>query len=136
MVLQGYDLTGAHLTIHPDDMNQPKDIWRITVPPRSHNLGLMTYLGGGGPLRISPDATLFALAIPKMKTDRVQWRWHLIDRAGRIWEFPGADRGENVAPYELAGFADNGKQIIGYDSSRLFSIPVSTIMNDANLTTK
>jgi len=48
------------------------------------------------------------------------------------WRFPGADNGEYVSPYDVAGFANNGKTIVAYDSTRLFALPVSTVMDVAN----
>jgi hypothetical protein len=52
----------------------------------------------------------------------------LINREGKKWRFPGRDNGHYISPYEVAGFADNGKKIVAYDSTRLFTLPVATIM--------
>jgi hypothetical protein len=131
--VSGSKVTGAHLTIDPGGKGRPNDIWRITVDEPDRNPGLIIHLAGGGPLRATTDTNLFAVALPKIDGSRVQGHWHLMDRAGRTWKFPGADSGKYIYPYELVGFADNGQKIIAYDYSRLFSIPISSIMDDANL---
>jgi hypothetical protein len=85
---------------------------------------------------MSPDANLFVVCLPQMESNRTQGRWQMMDRAGHTWRLPGKDIGEFIAPYDLVGFADNGQKVIAYDSSRLFSIPVSSVMADANLIKK
>ena len=60
------------------------------------------------------------------------WIWHLMDRDGNKWRFPGRDNGAYISPYDVAGFADNGKKIVAYDSTRLFTLPVSAIMVNEN----
>ena len=132
-LMSGSQVTGAHLTIDPGGKGQPKDIWRTTVDPSNRNPALITNLAGNGPLRMSPDANLFAVVLPKMDGNRVKGLWHLMSREGRTWKFPGDDIGEFISPYDLVGFAANGQKIVAFDSSRLFSIPVSSVMTDANL---
>lgn len=131
-LISGSQVTGAHLTIDPGGKGQPKDIWRVTVDPPDRSPALITHLAGIDPLRTSTDTNLFAIALPKKDDKRAQGLWHLMNRAGRMWKFPGGDSGEYMTPYELVGFADNGQKVIAYDSSRLFSIPVSSVMADAN----
>lgn len=55
-----------------------------------------------------------------------------MDRAGHLWKLPGKDNGEYFSPYEVVGFADNGKSIIAHDNRRLFAIPISAVMSDTN----
>ena len=50
-----------------------------------------------------------------------------------MWRFPGADHSEYLSPYNVVGFADNGKKLVAYDSTRLFTVPVSAIMVDENV---
>jgi hypothetical protein len=110
----------------------PQDLWRITVNANDPKPGMLTNRPGNPPVRMSPDGTLFAIGIPRPAGERSGCVWHLINRDGRMWRFPGEDNGQYVSPYELAGFADDGKMVVAYDASRLFSMPISEIMIDAN----
>jgi hypothetical protein len=80
----------------------------------------------------SSDYKYFAFGLPRPNPPPAGEISHLMDRAGHIWRLPGKDKGEYLSPYELVGFADNGKSIIAHDSRRLFAIPVSAVMSDAN----
>ncbi|MEX2169839.1 MAG: hypothetical protein WD851_11055 [Pirellulales bacterium] len=130
---RGYDtVVGAHLTIVPENDGAAFDLWRIDVDPKGPKPGLLTNRPGNPPLRMSPDGSLFAIGLPRPAGERSGVTWHLINREGKTWRFPGEDNGEFVSPYQLAGFADNGETVIAYDATRLFAIPVATVKNEVN----
>ena len=115
---------------------QPHDIWRQKVDPVTRNPGLLTNVAGGKALIRSTDSNLFALVLPPIEPKRFRGIWHLVDRTGHMWVFPGGDSGEYISPYNVVGFADNDQKIIAYDTSRLFSLPVSAVKTDANKANK
>ena len=79
-----------------------------------------------------PQTTTYSpLGIPPPAGETVGWMWHLIDRDGNKWPFPGEDNGKFITPFEVVGFAEGGKSIIAYDDNRLFSLPVVTIKGEA-----
>jgi hypothetical protein len=129
METRGYDaVVGAHLTLIPDGNGPESHLWRISVDPNGPRPGMLTNRPGNPPVRMRPDANLFAIAIPRPAGQTSGAIWHLINREGKKWRFPGRDNGHYISPYEVAGFADNGKKIVAYDSTRLFTLPVATIM--------
>jgi len=130
--VSGDQITGAHLTIVPEGEGPPHDVWRITVDPNKPMPGMLTNRPGNPPLRMSPNGNLFAIGLPRPVGKLSGCIWHLINREGSTWQLPGEDNGEYVSPYELAGFADNGKLIVAYDRTRLFAFPVSEVGNDEN----
>ena len=125
----GYDHpNGAYLTIVPGDpTSNQKDVWRFEVDRNGQKPGAFTNLPTGMPLRPNPDATLFAIGLPRPAGEKPGFIWHLMDRDGNQWKFPGDDTGEYISPYDVVGFANDGKSIIAYDKQRLFAIPVSSI---------
>jgi hypothetical protein len=128
-----YDaIVGAHLSIAPEADGEPKDAWRLTLDPNKPRPGMMTNRPGNPPLHLSPDAKLFAIGLPRPAGETSGMIWHLLDRDGTAWRFPGDDNGEYVSPYEVVGFADGGEVIVAHDSAQLFSLPVSNVVDDSN----
>jgi hypothetical protein len=123
----GDQITGAHLTILPEGLGPPQDVWRITLDPKKLVISTMN-----PPILAGPRCELFALGMPRPLAERPGRVWHLIDRKGNTWRFPGADSGDFISPYDVVGFAENGKTIIAHDRERLFSIPISAIQAATN----
>ncbi|MCI0335015.1 MAG: hypothetical protein L0228_17545, partial [Planctomycetes bacterium] len=119
-------ITGAHLTIIPEGDGPEHDVWRIKVDPKDPEFS------GTPPLRPAPCCELFAIGLPRKTGKRTGWIWHLIDRQGKTWPFPGADNGQYLSPFEVVGFAEGGKTVIAHNAKRLFAFPVATITNSAN----
>lgn len=121
-------ITDAHLTIVPEGFGPPRNVWRI-------ELGVGQRLGEWTPpLHVNSGAKLFVIALPQFSDHRNLYRWHLMDRTGKAWRFPGAESDPNssVAPYDVAGFALEGEQIVGYDATRIFTVRVASILKEAN----
>jgi hypothetical protein len=125
----GDQITGAHLTIVPEGDEAPRDLWRIKAEPDPRRPSPIPNLPGSPPLRPGPGCRLFAIGLPRPEGEQRGWIWHLIDRDGNTWKFPGKVSGKWYSPYDVAGFAENGKTIIAYDKTRLFALPVSTIVS-------
>ena len=133
-LISGDLITGAHLTIVPDDTKQPpRNLWQVQADRGKNQLGEVHFSGVNSHLHISPDGSLFAVCLPGSSDDKPALSWYLMNRDGKKWRFPGADSGGFVSPYDVAGFADNGKKLVAYDSTRLFTVPVSAIMVDENV---
>ena len=134
MATQGYDMiVGAHLTLIPDGNGPASDLWRIKVDPNNPKPRMLPRGPGNLPALMTPHGDLFALALPRPAGEPAGGVWHLINRNGKMWRFPGADHSEYLSPYNVVGFADNGKKLVAYDSTRLFTVPVSAIMVDENV---
>jgi len=116
--MSGAHSTGAYLTIFSGKDEPVKDIWRIKQP---YHVGL-----GYPPVRLGLECERFAIRLPKPPTGS---SWHLMNREGKTWQFPGEDFGKHYDPPEIVGFADDGKVVVGCNGKRMFSIPVATIMN-------
>ena len=71
----------------------------------------------------------FAMRLPRLAGERWRLFWHLIDRDGRTWPFPGPDADLYDSPWRVVGFADKDSKIICYDRNRLFAVPVSEILD-------
>ena len=128
----GDQITSAHLTVVPGGQRPPHDLWRLTLDPKGPVPGMMTNRPRNPPIRMGPNANLFAIGIPRPAGERSGANWHLINRDRQKWRFPAVDNGGYISPYGVAGFADNGKNIVAYDSTRLFTLPVSAIMVEEN----
>jgi hypothetical protein len=120
-------ITGAHLTIVPEGNAMPRDVWRINVDSYKRMPRALTNRPGNPPIRSAPGCDLFAIGLPRPIGERSGWIWHLIDRDGKTWQFPGKDNGEFISPFEVVGFAEGGKTIVAHDRTKLFAFPVSTI---------
>jgi hypothetical protein len=129
-------INGAHLTIVPEGNDGPRDIWRLTIRPNKRRQVMLTNRPGNPPVRMSPDGELFAIGIPRPPGERSGCFWHLMTRDRKSWRFPGEDNGAYVSPYELVGFAGDGKVIVAYDAEQLFALPISEIMTEPNETNK
>lgn len=128
----GDQVTGAHMTLVTEGYVD-HDLWRITVDASGRMPGMLTNLPGNPPVRPSPNGDLFAIALPRPAGERSGGFWHLIDRAGKKWRFPVPDTESYIAPFDLAGFAENGKSLVGFDSTRLFIFPTESVHQDVNV---
>jgi hypothetical protein len=126
--------TGTHLTMLPGDATSaPKDVWKFEINREGKKPGAFTNSPTGFlPVYFDPTSRLFTVRLTRAAGEKPGWNWHLLDANGNRWRFPGRDNGAYVSPYEIAGFADSGKKIVAYDSSRLFALPVSSIMVNEN----
>ncbi|BBO32310.1 hypothetical protein [Lacipirellula parvula] len=79
----------------------------------------------------SPDLQLFTIGLPRQEGPHGEII-HLADRHRHLWKLPGDDTGRYVSPCHVAGFALDGKAIIAYDETRLFSLPVAAIQSSEN----
>jgi hypothetical protein len=130
----GGDLTiGTHITMFPGNAtSQAKDVWRYNIDRDGSKPGAFTNRPIGFPsVRFDPSCNLFIIGLTRPAGEKPGWIWHLIDRDGNKWPFPGRDNGAYYSPYQVVGFADGGKSIIAYDDKRLFSLPVAAIKGDA-----
>jgi hypothetical protein len=131
MRTSSYDaVVGAHLTIVPGDQSTPpQDVWRLVVDRSNPIPGMLTNRPGNPPVRANHDGNLFAIGLPRAAGERSGCFWHLMARDGTKWRFPGKDNDVYISPFNVVGFAEDGKSIVAYDNSRLFSLPVSSIQS-------
>ncbi len=134
--MSGDNVTGAHLTIVPSGGGRPRDVWRIHTGSDDQNTRVIRNIPAHPMLHMAGKGKLFAIPLATYANERYQLTWHLMDRAGKSCRVPGEDRGEYVTPFALAGFAGGGKLLVAYDKTRLFTIPVSSIVKGENAVEK
>lgn len=117
--VSGAHTTGAYLTLVADAKKPARDLWRTKRPHASP------------PVRLGPKFDLFAIGLPRPPAATHGHVWHLMDRNGKKWRFPIEGNGDSRAPFEVVGFANGGQEIVAYDTTRLFAIPVKTIQNSS-----
>ncbi len=84
MKTRGYDQSiGAHFTLVSGKDKPAKDIWRIKRP---YHVAL-----GVSPVCLGPKCNLFAIRLPKPPGADSSSSWHLMNREGKTWQFPGKD---------------------------------------------
>jgi len=130
----GGDVTiGTHVTMFPGNATSPsKDVWRFSIDRDGSKPGAFTNSPIGFPsVRFDPSCNLFTIGLTRPAGEKPGWIWHLIDRDGNKWPFPGRDNGAYYSPYQVVGFADGGKSIIAYDADLLFLLPVAVIKGEA-----
>jgi hypothetical protein len=125
-------ITGAHLTIVPDDGGRPQDIWRVDTSSANKGGRLSDDGIPSSSLFMAGKGRLFAIPASQFIDERYRMTWRLMDRTGKTWNLPGEDTGEYEKPYSLAGFADGGKRLVAYDKSRLFTVPVDAVLQAEN----
>jgi hypothetical protein len=79
----------------------------------------------------SPDLQHFPIGLPRQE-GRHGEVMHLADRQRHMWRLPGDDSGQYISPYNVAGFALDGKLIIAFDDTRLFALPVIAVQTREN----
>jgi hypothetical protein len=131
-LMSGNQITGSHFTFIPNGKAPPHDVFRFVVDPTRLKSDELASLPGSPPLRMNSDGSLFVINFPRVSDGRADTAWYLINREGKKWHFPGTRTGESISPCQIAGFADNGKNIVAYDSTRLFALPVLAIMVGEN----
>lgn len=122
---RGYDrAVGAHIVMYQEGGTSHRDIWRISEETGGVARSARNY---GVNVRPSSNYQLFAAALPRQGENRVGFEWHLMDRDGMSWRFPGVDGGKYYSPWKVVGFADRDTKVVCFDEHKLFAIPVSTI---------
>jgi hypothetical protein len=109
---------------------KPEDVWSVHFDPNDRTI--RRECPDIRFIYFSSDYKYFAFGLPRPNQPPAGEIFHLMDRTGHLWKLPGKDNGEYFSPYEVVGFVDNGKSIIAHDSRRLFAIPISAVMSDAN----
>lgn len=125
-------VTGAHLTIVPDDGGRPRDVWHVDTSSDNKDGRLSD---GGIPSSsffMAGKGHLFAIPTSQFIDEQYRMTWRLMDRTGKAWNLPGEDTGEYEKPYSLAGFAGRGKLLVAYDKTRLFTVPVDAVLRAKN----
>jgi hypothetical protein len=83
-------------------------------------------------LSVIATAGSFAVALPR-DVGKPGFRCFLFDREGKRWPIARIDdKPQAVSPYYSLVIANGGKTIVAYDSTRLFTLPVSAIMVGEN----
>ena len=109
----GSTVTGLRiLLIKPD--KSPFAIWR----GEANSLQMQ--------LHHDPYSGLLAVTLPHGAA-APGGHWHLMDNRSKTWPVPNQDLKKYISPFDVIGFAEQGKVIIGHDEGRLFSLPVSAI---------
>ncbi|HJQ79671.1 MAG TPA: hypothetical protein VJ828_06930 [Lacipirellulaceae bacterium] len=126
----GLDMTEQYVGIVPDGRVHMQRFWDVRADSSgtSSKDRLFSCVSN---VTWSPDFHLFTIGLPRQE-GRYGEVMHLADRERHLWKLPGNDSGQYISPYNVAGFALNGKLIIAYDDARLFALPVATIQTSQN----
>lgn len=120
---------GAYISILPDGDAKETEVIRFGGRPRTPTAwrdqrAYPAMLG-------NPNGTLFAMALPRPESQAAGFHYHLVERNGQTWTFqPEVDAPYNTPFYPLA-FVDEGRAILARDGKTLFTLPVSSIQQDA-----
>ena len=116
--------SGTFVSLVPDGDGRERDIVRFTKTTAELQSIDWRKRGRYPPVRLSKDASLFAVALPRDAT-KPGFRCFLLDRDGKRWPIARTDdESQAVSPYYPLAIADGGKTIVACDDSQLFSIPV------------
>jgi hypothetical protein len=127
----GLMTTGAHVQLIPDREGTPVDLWTTQQLVGQLDLRIPANPPGSR-VQFSPDFQLFTLVLHRSNEPPYGLIYYLADRHHNLWRFPGPDNGEYISPYEVVGFAHDGKSIVAYDRRRLFTLPVAVVQDPAN----
>ncbi|QDT69532.1 hypothetical protein MalM25_24710 [Planctomycetes bacterium MalM25] len=116
-------VTGAHFTLYPSLIAEPIRLLEVQYGTRNHNAAPSS----PGPYGVfaSADAECFLLCQSGPGNNRWEWRWRLCDREGALR--PLAPEAPDLAApsVRIAGFAKGDREVIAYDRTGLFALPVS-----------
>jgi hypothetical protein len=130
-LIVGLHVTAAYIELVPEGDWYPQQLFRLFNAPGTPEEKAYQ-IAEKLPVFSSPDFNLFVVGIPRQGTELYGRIFHLMDRDSHIWRLPGEDSGTYSSPYEVIGFAENGKSIIAHDEKRLFTIPVDAIQTPEN----
>jgi hypothetical protein len=124
----GLIATSQCVDIIEDGRRYGRSIWRIDADPADPNRsGIGERIP---PVTFAPDFQTFIIGIPRQEAP-YGFDFHLT--VGRqFWRLSIEEPTRYESPYSVAGFAQEGKTIVGYDEHRLFAIPVSAIQTPEN----
>ncbi|HZZ26800.1 MAG TPA: hypothetical protein VFE46_02235 [Pirellulales bacterium] len=128
--IEGLVGTGFHFQFFARGDSKPEDVWYVHFDPDDSSRAHREC--PGSPFYFSADYKLFVCGMSRPKQPPAGTIFHLLDRQRHLWRMPGEDNGKYFTPYEVVGFADQGRSIIAHDERRLFSVPVSAIMEQVN----
>ena len=124
--MQGLLATGFHFQIFKNGNLQPLELCGIKFDSEDQSK-----IERGSPdlqtMQFSPDYEQFVFGLSRTPQPPAGTIMHLMDRHKNLWRLPDKDSGEYVSPYDVVGFAQDGKTIIANDKKRLFALPVSAI---------
>lgn len=115
----------SYLMVVPQGDGYPIHLYSINADP--NNSDSRRYLfASPNPLRSSPDFQRFLLANGRPEGP-YGCLWQLVDRKRNRWRLSNGDNDQYESPFSVAGFAEGGKSIVGYDRNRIFVFPTSSV---------
>jgi hypothetical protein len=124
----GLDLSENYVGLVPDERIHMQKFWHVRADPPGRE-SKVPLLHRGVTVTWSPNFELFTIGLPRGSNGE---NLHLADRKRHFWKLPGNDSRSYSSPYNVAGFALEGKSLICYDESRLFAIPIAAIQTPEN----
>jgi hypothetical protein len=126
----GLALSEHYVGLVPDGRFHMRRFWSLRADPPGI-ASKVRMLHRGPNVRWSPDFQLFTIGLPRQEEPYGEVL-HLADRQRHLWKLPGGDPDGYITPYQVAGFALDGKSIIAYDDTCIFALPVATILAPEN----
>jgi hypothetical protein len=128
-IMSGLILTEQYVGLVPDGRFHMRRFWYQRADPSE--MSSKVRMSGRMNVIWSPDFQLFMIGLPRQEGPYGEI-FHLADRHRHLWNLPGDDFDRNTSPYQVAGFALDGKSIIAYDNMRLFALPVAVFQTPEN----
>lgn len=121
------NMVGGKLEVIPDGDGPGEMLVKFRFDPRDPTLPRMPDRPKY-PLPVADSRfERFAVALPRRNAMRAGLAYHLIDRKGGDWEFPGVDGGNYITPFQVLAFVDQDRRILARSDTQLFSFPVEAI---------
>jgi hypothetical protein len=115
----------SYLMIVPHGDGHTQRLYSISADPNNRE-SRRYLLASANPLHSAPDSQLFLLATGRPEGP-YGCIWHLVNRNRDRWRLSNGDNDLFESPFFVAGFAKGGETIVGYDKTRLFAFPTSSV---------
>jgi hypothetical protein len=121
-------MVGAQLWLFPDGSEPARTLVRYDEP--EHLTGFYRHARRYGfpPLVASPDASLFAMPLPRPTAAKPGYLYHFIDRDAEAHPWTPYDPNVYVAPAQVLAFANDGQTLVARTDKCLLSIPLTEIL--------
>lgn len=124
------DMVGGELEIIPDGDGPGKMLVKFRFDPHDPTLPQMPDRPRY-PLPVADSRfERFAVALPRRNAMRAGLAYHLIDRKGGDWEFPGVDGSDYIEPFQVLAFVDQDRRILAHSDTQLFSFPLEAVTSE------
>lgn len=121
-------MVGAHLWLFPNGAEPARKLVRYEEPEHLTGFYESARRYGYPPVIPNPDATLFAMPLPRDSKAQPGYLYHFVDREGVAQPWTPYDPSDYLAPAQVLAFANKGQTVVARTNDQLLSIPVADIL--------